>query len=82
MSRKTRSDLRWLKRTGWEKEIRKYVQEGGKVTGICGGYQIMGTAVHDPDGLEGAPGSTPGLGLLPVETILAVPKTTTLTRFH
>jgi adenosylcobyric acid synthase len=80
-SKNTRGDLQWLKHTGWEKEIRKYVQEGGKVTGICGGYQIMGTAVHDPEGLEGAPGLTPGLSLLPVETVLAAPKTTTVTRF-
>jgi adenosylcobyric acid synthase len=80
-SKNTRSDLNWLKETGWEKEIQKFVQEGGKVTGICGGYQMMGTAVHDPEGLEGAPGTTSGLSLLPVETVLSAPKTTTVTRF-
>nr|WP_083456712.1 hypothetical protein [Desulfosarcina cetonica] len=42
---------------------------------------MMGMTVHDPGGLEGAPGSTDGLGLLPVETILQAPKTTTLSRF-
>jgi len=81
-SKNTRGDLQWVRDTGWEKEIHRYVQEGGKVTGICGGYQMMGTAVHDPEGLEGTPGSTSGLSLLPVETVLAAPKTTTLTRFH
>jgi adenosylcobyric acid synthase len=80
-SKNTRSDLQWLRETGWAKQIDRYVREGGRVTGICGGYQMMGAAVHDPDGLEGPPGSTPGLGLLPVTTVLAAPKTTTLTRF-
>jgi adenosylcobyric acid synthase len=43
---------------------------------------MLGTRVHDPDGLEGAPGSTDGLGLLPVETVLKAPKTTTLSTFE
>ena len=80
-SKNTRADLSWLHASGWSDVIRGYHESGGHVLGICGGYQMMGTVVHDPDGLEGRPGRTEGLGLLPVETILQAPKTTTLTHF-
>jgi adenosylcobyric acid synthase len=80
-SKNTRFDLNWLISTGWDREIDKYSRNGGHVLGICGGYQMLGGYVHDPDGLEGKPGSTEGLGLLPVETVLKAPKTTSLTRF-
>ncbi len=80
-SKNTRFDLNWLHTSGWSKLIRAYASQGGHVMGICGGYQIMGHSVHDPDGLEGRPGKTDGLRLLPVETYLKAPKTTTLTRF-
>ena len=80
-SKNTRFDLNWLHTTGWSELIKEYVAGGGHVTGICGGYQMMGNYVHDPDGLEGSPGETDGLRLLPVETYLKAPKTTTLTRF-
>lgn len=81
-SKNTRADLDWLNQSGWADEIRRFFDAGGHVLGICGGYQMMGTAVHDPDGLEGRPGRTEGLALLPVETVLQAPKTTTLTRFR
>jgi adenosylcobyric acid synthase len=80
-SKNTRSDLRWLHETGWTRELKALAGSGGSILGICGGYQMLGLAVDDPDGLEGQPGQTMGLGLLPVETILKAPKTTTLTRF-
>jgi len=80
-SKNTCFDLQWLKSSGWQEKIKHYVADGGHVLGICGGYQMMGRAVHDPAGLEGRPGSTEGLDLLPVETVLKAPKTTTLTRF-
>jgi adenosylcobyric acid synthase len=51
------------------------------VLGICGGYQMLGQVVHDLEGLEDSPGTTVGLGLLPVETWLEAPKTTTRTNF-
>jgi len=80
-SKNTRSDLKWLKKIGWSDKLISYVNNGGHILGICGGYQMMGKYVHDPDGLEGKPGSARGLFLLPVETFLKAPKTTTLTRF-
>jgi len=80
-SKNTRFDLSWIKSKGWSKRLSDYAATGGHVLGICGGYQLMGKTVHDPDGLEGKPGSTEGLGLLPVETILKAPKTTTRTKF-
>jgi adenosylcobyric acid synthase len=81
-SKSTCSDLQWLRDSGWQERLLSYREQGGHLLGICGGYQMLGTAVHDPDGIEGAPGSTLGLGLLPVETVLQSPKTTTLTDFR
>ena len=81
-SKNTRWDLQWLHESGWSREIHQFAQNGGHILGICGGFQMLGQRVLDPDGLEGRPGDTPGLGLLPVETVLAAPKTTTRTRFH
>ena len=81
-SKNTCFDLQWIKSSGWLEKLTDFVANGGHVLGICGGYQMMGNYVHDPQGLEGPPGTTPGLDLLPVETILKAPKTTTLTRFY
>jgi len=80
-SKNTRADLSWLKHLGWADQIRRYYDSGGHVLGICGGYQMLGRKITDPEGLEGEPGETPGLGLLPVETRLSAPKTTTRARF-
>jgi adenosylcobyric acid synthase len=80
-SKSTRSDLNWVISSGWARELFEYLESGGHVLGICGGYQMMGRTVRDPQGLEGRAGSGEGLGLLPIETTLKAPKTTTLTRF-
>jgi adenosylcobyric acid synthase len=80
-SKNTRYDLQWLGDTGWARHIHQFVETGGHALGICGGYQMLGRLVADPHGLEGEAGDTPGLGLLPVETVLKSPKTTTRTRF-
>ncbi|MBC2711264.1 MAG: cobyric acid synthase, partial [Desulfosarcina sp.] len=80
-SKNTRFDLEWLKTSGWESRIIDYKTGGGHITGICGGYQMMGIRIHDPDGLEGEPGTSDGLDLLPLETVLRAPKTTSLSRF-
>jgi len=81
-SKNTCFDLQWIKSCGWLEKLTDYVASGGHVLGLCGGYQMMGNYVHDPDGLEGKPGTIRGLDLLPVETVLKAPKTTTLTRFY
>lgn len=80
-SKNTRFDLDWLYKTGWVVEIEKYVAAQGYILGVCGGYQMMGNMVHDPDGHEGISGSTKGLSLLPVETIMKAPKVTTVSSF-
>ncbi|MDX9785907.1 MAG: cobyric acid synthase [Desulfobacterales bacterium] len=80
-SKSTCHDLKWLHRTGWQDLITTYASRGGHVLGVCGGYQMLGEIVHDPDGIEGKPGSTTGLCLLPIETVLSEPKTTSRTRF-
>ncbi len=69
-SKSTRADLEYLRTQGWDKDIQRHIRLGGKVMGICGGYQMLGEWVHDPKGIEGEAGSTKGLGLLPIETTL------------
>ncbi|WP_122413924.1 cobyric acid synthase [Pseudomonas viridiflava] len=69
-SKSVRSDLAYLRANGWEDAIRKHLRYGGKVMGICGGLQMLGEQMHDPLGLEGAAGSSPGLGLLAMSTVL------------
>jgi adenosylcobyric acid synthase len=80
-SKNTRFDLNWIHTSGWIQALSDYVESGGHVLGICGGYQMMGKTVDDPQGLEGQPGISDALGLLPIETALQAPKTTTLTQF-
>lgn len=67
-SKSTRSDLDWLHDQGWPDVIRRHLRYGGKVLGICGGFQMLGADVADPEGLEGAAGNTAGLGLLDMNT--------------
>jgi adenosylcobyric acid synthase len=80
-SKNTRYDLNWIIDSGWGKILQSYHERGGHILGICGGYQMLGISVHDNDGLEGRPGITQGLSLLPVSTYLKAPKTTTITGF-
>ncbi|MCG8689360.1 MAG: cobyric acid synthase, partial [Desulfobacterales bacterium] len=80
-SKNTREDLDWVKNR-FETTLKSYVEQGGHVLGICGGYQMLGRTVEDPNGLEGTPGISKGLDLLPVETVLKSPKTTTLSKFE
>ncbi len=69
-SKNVRADLLWLKSQGWDKAIIKHCRYGGRLLGICGGFQMLGKQIHDPDGIEDAAGSSEGLGLLEMETTL------------
>ncbi|WP_213980453.1 cobyric acid synthase [Sphingomonas sp. dw_22] len=73
-SKATIADLAALRAQGWDIDIRAHHRRGGAVLGLCGGYQMLGTRVSDPAGLEGPPGSIEGLGLLDVETVLSPAK--------
>jgi adenosylcobyric acid synthase len=70
-SKNTRADLDWLRAQGWEAAIRRHLRYGGKLIGICGGFQMLGRAIRDPQGVDGAPGESTGLGLLEMETTMA-----------
>ena len=69
-SKSTIGDLKYLRDQGWDVDIAAHVRRGGRVLGLCGGYQMMGRMLHDPEGIEGPRESVPGLGLLDVETTL------------
>ncbi|NMY04341.1 cobyric acid synthase [Pseudomonas sp. WS 5059] len=73
-SKSVRSDLAYLRVNGWDRAIARHLRYGGKVLGICGGLQMLGEQVHDPLGLEGAAGSSAGLGLLAFSTTLEAEK--------
>jgi len=67
-------DLAFLRAQGWDIDLLAHWRRGGRVLGICGGYQMLGRRIADPDGIEGPPGEAAGLGLLDVETVLKGPK--------
>ncbi|MBK5007880.1 cobyric acid synthase [Pseudomonas sp. S32] len=73
-SKSVRSDLAQLRERGWDKAIERHLRYGGKLIGICGGLQMLGRDVHDPAGLEGAAGSSTGLGLFDYATVLEAEK--------
>jgi adenosylcobyric acid synthase len=73
-SKAVRADLDWLREQGWATAIQKHLRYGGKLIGVCGGYQMLGRTIADPLGLEGSAGTTPGLGVLAVETTLETQK--------
>jgi len=69
-TKNVQADMDWLLREGWAQCIARHLRYGGKLIGICGGMQMLGTRMHDAHGLEGAAGSRSGLGLLEFETRL------------
>ncbi|MEN0041149.1 MAG: cobyric acid synthase, partial [Pseudomonadota bacterium] len=78
-SKSTIADLEQFRTLGWDRRLLQHVERGGHVLGICGGYQMLGKVVRDPQGIEGPQTEARGLGLLDVETVL-VPQKTVLNR--
>jgi len=73
-SKSTRGDLAFLRAQGWDIDLAAHIRRGGHVLGICGGYQMLGHTVSDPDGIEGPAGETAGLGLLDIHTVMTPDK--------
>ncbi|WJW75157.1 cobyric acid synthase [Thiohalobacter sp. IOR34] len=73
-SKSVRADLAALRHHGWETHIHRHLRYGGRLLGICGGLQMLGRRLHDPQGIEGPAGSSEGLGLLDLETRLETDK--------
>ncbi len=78
-SKSTRGDLAFLRAQGWDVDLAAHVRRGGRVMGICGGFQMLGRVVRDPDGIEGPAGETEGPGLLDVQTVMTADKRLTET---
>ncbi len=74
-SKATIADLAALRAQGWHIDLAAHVRRGGRVLGICGGYQMLGARIDDPEGIEGAAGGCEGLGLLDVGTVMSASKT-------
>ncbi len=73
-SKSTIGDLADFRAQGWDIDLRAHLRRGGAVLGICGGYQMLGRRISDPDGIEGPPCEVEGLGLLDVETVMTPKK--------
>ena len=69
-TKSTLGDLAFLRSQGWDHDVIAHARSGGRVIGLCGGYQMLGRRVRDPDGVDGPAGEAPGLGLLDVETVM------------
>ena len=75
-TKSTMDDLKWLRQSGLEAKILQYASRGGAVAGICGGYQMLGRTLSDPEGVESG-GTLRGMGLLPIDTVFLGEKTRT-----
>jgi len=74
-SKSTIGDLLAFRRNGWDRDLSEHRRRGARIVGICGGYQMLGTMVRDPEGIEGGVTQAEGLGLLDVETVMEPEKT-------
>jgi adenosylcobyric acid synthase len=79
-SKSTIGDLAFLRAQGWDIDIGAHVRRGGHVLGLCGGYQMLGQTIADPEGIEGSSGTVDGLGLLDISTVMSANKSTRLVR--
>jgi adenosylcobyric acid synthase len=77
-SKSTIGDLAFLRAQGWDIDIKAHVRRGGHVLGLCGGYQMLGKIIDDPDGVDGHAGTVEGLGLLDIATVMTSDKSTKL----
>jgi len=71
----TIADMEFMRSQGWDIDVLSHVRHGGRVLGVCGGYQMLGNTISDPDGIESAPRTVRGLGLLDVDTVMRGDKT-------
>src|SRR5205814_6450023 len=69
-SKATLADLAFLRCDGWDIDLLAHHRQGGHILGLCGGYQMLGRHIADPQGLEGPPGEAAGLGLIEIDTVL------------
>ncbi len=74
-SKSTIGDLLKFRENGWDRDLAAHRKRGGHIVGICGGYQMLGRMVRDPDGIEGSVTEAEGLGMLDVETVMEPEKT-------
>ena len=74
-TKSTLGDMAFLRAQGWDHDVLAHVRGGGRVLGVCGGFQMLSRGLHDPDGTDGLAGSVDGLGLLDLDTTLAGKKT-------
>ncbi|MEI4234097.1 cobyric acid synthase [Roseovarius sp. D22-M7] len=81
-SKSTIADLAALRANGWDIDLAAHVRREGRVLGICGGYQMLGRSIADPEGLEGPPSTVEGLGMLDVETVMRPEKRLALSDAH
>ena len=69
-TKSTIADMEFMRSQGWDIDVLSHVRQGGRVLGVCGGYQMLGRTISDPDGIEGPPRTVRGLGLLDVDTVM------------
>jgi adenosylcobyric acid synthase len=79
-SKSTIGDLAFLRTQGWDVDIKAHLRRGGHVLGVCGGYQMLGQTIADPQGIEGPAAAVEGLGLLDISTVMSADKSTRLVR--
>lgn len=81
-SKSTRGDLDFLRAQGWDIDLAAHHRRGGRILGLCGGYQMLGRSIADPDGIEGPAGTMPGLCLLQIDTVMTGDKRLTDVQGH
>ena len=74
-TKSTIADMEFMRSQGWDIDVLSHVRHGGRVLGVCGGYQMLGSTISDPDGIEGSPRTVRGLDLLDVDTVMTGDKT-------